>query len=160
VKKIQEEPPVQEEEEPNAELSRWKFSGNTSVVKYYFLYNVILLKFHSLYKMLDSKEHDLLLEADRPYTHLKSKRSVNEIKPDYGLLRHSPKVGQVGHQEIKLQGGIFHFQSETVKDHSLPKMTESQLQLELLPTKSNTIITEQTQNIKAHKDTIMVILFI
>ncbi|CAB4411036.1 unnamed protein product [Rhizophagus irregularis] len=123
VKKIQE--PVQEEEEPNdfgAELSRWKFS--------------------------DSKEHDLLLEADRPYTHLKPKRSANEIEPDYNLLKHSSKVG---HQEIELQGGVFHCQGETVKDHSPPKVTES----ELLPTKSSAIITEQTQNIKANKDIIM-----
>ncbi|GES92648.1 Pkinase-domain-containing protein [Rhizophagus clarus] len=94
VKKIQEEP-VQEEEEQN-DFGRWKFS--------------------------DSKEHDLLLEADRLYTHLKP----NEIKTDYNVSKDSSKVG---HQEIKLQ--------------------------ELLPIKSNTTITEQTQNIKSYKDTIM-----
>ncbi|GBC02075.1 hypothetical protein RclHR1_04440005 [Rhizophagus clarus] len=120
VKKIQEEP-VQEEEEQN-DFGRWKFS--------------------------DSKEHDLLLEADRLYTHLKP----NEIKTDYNVSKDSSKVG---HQEIKLQGGVFHCQNETVKDHSPPKVTESRLQLELLPIKSNTTITEQTQNIKSYKDTIM-----
>lgn len=106
-----------------------------------------------LYKCLDSKEHDLLLEADRPHTHLKS----NEIKTDYNSSKHSSKVG---HQEIKLQGGVFHCQNETVKDHSPPKATESRLQLELLPTESNTTITGETQNIKVCKDIIMVIPFI
>lgn len=91
----------------------------------------------------------MLLEADRQYTHLKPKRSVNEIKPDYNLLKHPLKVG---HQEIELQGGVFHCQGETVKVHSPPKVTES----ELLPTNSNAIITEQTQNGKAYKDIIMV----
>ena len=75
-------------------------------------------------------------------------RSVNEIKSDYSLLKHSSKVDQ----EIKCQ-------SETMKDHPPPKVTEPRSQLELLSTTSDTIIIEQIQNVKACKDTIMVNIF-
>jgi hypothetical protein len=100
----------------------------------------------------------LILKADnhiKPNTNLKPIKSIDEVKSDCGLLKHSSKV------EIQLQSDAVHdCQNETAKKNSPPKMIESRSQLEFPPITSDVIITEPMQNTKGYKDIIMVRCFI
>ncbi len=79
----------------------------------------------------------MLSKADnhiKPYTHLKPIRSDNKVKSD---LQH-------------LSNGLHNYRNEVVKSHSPPKIIKSQSQPETSKAEP------MTQNVKAHKDIIMV----